>query len=72
MTGASFSPDGKWIVTASADNTAIVYPWEMFALYEVILSLARNRALRELTPEEREKYLHEPQTKAGEGNPKQE
>jgi WD40 repeat protein len=28
---AQFSPDGKWVVTASDDKTAILYPYESFA-----------------------------------------
>src|SRR5262249_24736653 len=62
VNNAGFSPDGKWIVTASLDKTARIYPWEMFAPIEDVLALARKRVLRELTPEEREKYLHEPQS----------
>jgi len=57
VNSASFSLDGKEIITTSDDLTARVYPWETFAPIEDILALAGNRILRELTPEEQQKYL---------------
>ncbi|MBI4285092.1 MAG: hypothetical protein HY670_04215, partial [Chloroflexi bacterium] len=58
---AAFSPDGKLIVTASGDDTAQIYTCEVCGSIEDLLALARARVTRELTQEEREKYLHEPQ-----------
>jgi hypothetical protein len=43
------------IVTASADGTARIY----LAHIEDLMELARSRVTRELTPEERRRYLHE-------------
>jgi WD40 repeat protein len=57
--GVAFSPDGKRLVTASADTTARIYPWELFAPPEDLLATAATRVTRQLTPEERERFLHE-------------
>ena len=56
-------PDGKLVVTASEDKTEQIYACEECGSIEDFLALARTRVTRELTPEEREKYLHEPQSK---------
>ena len=53
---AAFSPDGTRIVTASSDGTARIY----LVRIEDLITLARSRLSRELTCQEREKYLHEP------------
>jgi hypothetical protein len=45
----------KQIVTASRDSTARVY----LTRIEDLMALARTRVTRELTCEERQKYLHE-------------
>jgi WD40 repeat protein len=55
VTSAAFSPDGRYIVTASADGTAHIY----LTRIEDLMELARSRVTRELTPEERRRYLHE-------------
>ncbi|MGH9939276.1 MAG: WD40 repeat domain-containing protein, partial [Blastocatellia bacterium] len=60
---AAYSPDGKFIVTASGDQTARIYPRVTFMPFDELLELARKLSPRELTPEERERYLHEPQSK---------
>jgi WD40 repeat protein len=60
---AQFSADGQWIVTASEDHTAIIYPYEMFAPFDEILSRARRRTLREFTPEERARLRLDPSIK---------
>jgi WD40 repeat protein len=52
---AAFSPDGRYIVTASDDGTARIY----LTRIEDLMELARSRVTRELTPEERRLYLHE-------------
>ncbi|MCI0391251.1 MAG: AAA-like domain-containing protein [Acidobacteria bacterium] len=57
--GAAFSPDGKYVVTASYDKTARIYACEVCRPINEVLALARTRVTRQLTPEEREKYLHE-------------
>jgi WD40 repeat protein len=56
VTNAAWSPDGKQIVTASYDNTARIYLTHI----EDLIALAKSRLSRELTCEERERYLHEP------------
>jgi len=55
VNSAAFSPDGRYIVTASSDSTARIY----LAHIEDLMELARSRVTRELTPEERRQYLHE-------------
>jgi WD40 repeat protein len=57
---AAFGPDGKYIVTASYDKTARIYACEVCRPIQDVLALARMRVTRNLTEEEREKYLHEP------------
>jgi len=57
---AAYSPDGRFIVTASSDKTARIYACEVCRPIPEALALARTRVTRSLTPEEREKYLHEP------------
>ena len=60
VNSAAFSPDGKYIVTASNDKTARIYGCEVCRPIQEVIALARTRVTRGLTPEEREKYLHEP------------
>ena len=55
VTSAAFSLDGRYIVTAGWDGTARIY----LAHIEDLMELARSRVTRELTPEERRRYLHE-------------
>jgi len=55
VNGAKFSPDGKYIVTASADGTARIY----LVHIQDLIALAKTRVTRELTCEERQLYLHE-------------
>jgi WD40 repeat protein len=54
--GASFSPNGRLIVTASLDETAQLYPCDSCGSVDDLLSAARKRAGRELTPQERLSY----------------
>jgi len=54
---AVFSSDGKWIATASYDKTARVYTCELCGSVSELVELARKRVPRDLTPEERKKYL---------------
>jgi WD40 repeat protein len=53
-----FSPDGRFIATASNDGTARIYPREMFIPIAQNLKLASLRLTRDLTLDERKKYLH--------------
>jgi len=53
--GVAFSPDGKYIATASRDGTARLYTFDI----EELIKIAQKRVNRELTPEERRRYLHE-------------
>ena len=56
---ATFSPDGKFVLTTSEDGLARIYPWEMFAPFEDIVAISYKNVVRQLTPEERDRYLHE-------------
>jgi WD40 repeat protein len=60
VVSAAFSPDGKFVVTASVDYTARIYSCEVCGSLDDLLVLAGTRVTRELTPVEREKYLHKP------------
>jgi hypothetical protein len=54
---ARWSPDGKLLVTASADGTAQMYRCDMCIPIPELLALARTRVTRDLRPEERERFL---------------
>ena len=54
---AEFSPDGKLLVTASNDGTSRIYPFAAFASFKELQTLAQARKVRELTEEEKKKYL---------------
>lgn len=56
ITHATFSPDGKWLVTGDEGGVAVIHPFESFAPPETILALARKRELRKFTEAERGKY----------------
>jgi WD40 repeat protein len=56
---ARFSPDAKQIVTARTDRRAHLFLCEACAPLDELLRLARQRAMRELSAEERRRYLHE-------------
>ncbi|MGH8608361.1 MAG: hypothetical protein ACREX9_13380 [Gammaproteobacteria bacterium] len=51
------------MVTATDDRTARICTPEIRVSIEDLLAFARTRVTRELTAEERGKYLHEPQSK---------
>jgi WD40 repeat protein len=56
---ASFSPNGRSLLVSGSDATTRIYSWEMFAPLEDLLALGRTRVTRELTTDEKKKYLHE-------------
>jgi WD40 repeat protein/DNA-binding winged helix-turn-helix (wHTH) protein len=63
LMAATFSPDGQLIATASLDGTARIYACEVCGTIGELLTIARHRVTRTLTPEERAKYLDEPQSR---------
>jgi WD40 repeat protein len=52
----AFSPDGKRLVTGSADSTVRVYALDI----EELMRIACQRVTRDLTDEECQAYLYEP------------
>jgi WD40 repeat protein len=58
VNSAMFNPNGSFIVTASRDKTAKIYVCDICGSIEDMLVLAKTRVTRELTPEERKRYLH--------------
>ena len=50
----AWSPDGKRLASAGADGIVQVYAMDI----ELLMSLARSRLTRNLTPGEFRKYLH--------------
>jgi WD40 repeat protein len=59
---AMFNPNGRFVVTASRDKTAKIYVCDIGSSIEDRLVLAKTRVTRELTLEERKRYLIEPQS----------
>ena len=61
MTSASFTPDGRTIVTSSADGTVRTYRCDLCGGLDELLTLAQRQLAathRTLTPAERRRYLH--------------
>jgi WD40 repeat protein len=56
---AAFSPDGRSVVTAGEDGTVQIHPFEVAVPLPQLLSLARARLTRDLTPQESQRYLTE-------------
>jgi WD40 repeat protein len=56
---AAFSPSGNEIVTASQDKKVRIFGHEMCCSFKDLLDLARPLVMRQLTPAERQKFLHE-------------
>ena len=57
LTGAWFTNDGEHIVTATIRGAVREYTCELCVSTNELVTLARQRATRQLTPEERETYL---------------
>jgi hypothetical protein len=60
LTSASFSPDGKHILTSSRDGSVRTYFCEVCGGIDELLAVADARLAgleRRLTPQERERYL---------------
>jgi WD40 repeat protein len=54
-----FSPDGSSIVSGGGDQSVRIWRCEVCAPIDQLLDLARERALRDLTPAERSRFLHQ-------------
>jgi len=54
VNAVAWSPDGKRLATASVDRTVRQYAMGI----DLLMSLARRRVTRNLTPNECRKYLH--------------
>ena len=62
LTSASFAPDGRHVLTSSVDGTVRTYDCEACGPLDELIEVAEarlDRTGRELTPEERERYLDE-------------
>jgi WD40 repeat protein len=46
------SHDGRWLLTVETDGAAYMYPWEMVAPLDDLLTIAKERLRRSLTSEE--------------------
>ncbi|MBI1930339.1 hypothetical protein HYR99_39575 [Candidatus Poribacteria bacterium] len=60
VNSVAFNPSGTHIATASEDKTVRIYTLDI----EDLIVLAKKRVTRELTTEERQKYLGGAPTKA--------
>jgi WD40 repeat protein len=56
----AFSPDGRRIVTAGLDGNVNLYPFNLGGSTAQLITLAREQVRRQLTPEERARYLSAP------------
>jgi WD40 repeat protein len=54
-----FSPDGSSIVSGGVDQSIRIWRCEVCAPIDQLLDLARERALRDLTAAERNRFVHE-------------
>ncbi|MGH8930967.1 MAG: hypothetical protein ACRDZO_10175 [Egibacteraceae bacterium] len=57
--GVALSPDGRWLASSSYDSTTRVWSCSVCRPIAEMISLADERATRELTPEERQAFLTE-------------
>jgi WD40 repeat protein len=53
----AFAPDGRAIVTAGLEGRVNLYAFPLGGTVQELVTLARSQAARELTPEERARYL---------------
>jgi WD40 repeat protein/class 3 adenylate cyclase len=58
VVAVDFSPDGSAIVSGGVDESIRIWRCEVCAPIDQLLELARERALRDLTPAERARFLH--------------
>jgi WD40 repeat protein len=56
---ATFSPDGMFIVTSTAEGVAETFPRESFVPEAELKRMARARVQRQLTCDEKKQYLHQ-------------
>ena len=56
---AIFSPDRRSLLVSGSDDTTRIYSWEMFAPLDDLLALGRARVTRDLSADEKKRYLHE-------------
>jgi WD40 repeat protein/DNA-binding SARP family transcriptional activator len=52
-----FTGDGRWVMSAAADDTIRMTPCEVCGSLASVQALARQRAFRQLTPDERARFL---------------
>jgi hypothetical protein len=58
MTAVAWSPDGAAIITGSDDG--IAHLWRVFPTAQALVDAAKNRAVRCLTPAQRNQYFLPP------------
>ena len=58
---AAFGPDGKSLVAVDASGAVYAYDCRLCARQDELLEVAEKRSVRQLTPDERIRYLHESQ-----------
>lgn len=59
VVNSAFNPDGKSFWVADASGAVYVYTCELCAPQDDLLKLAQRRSVRQLTQDERVRYLHE-------------
>ena len=57
VNAAEFSPDGRFVATGGDDRVVRLYDCEPCRPFADLLQLARSRATRKLTPQERREFL---------------
>lgn len=59
LTRAAFISDGRRVVVGGVDGIARIFECEVCGSFDDLLAMARQRAGRELTPDELKHYLHQ-------------